>query len=99
MELPILPHTNNTHHTTTVLFTWKVNDRLKNYLLKNLEGISEVKLIFPEPKDEILLKIAPEADIIVGWRVKDEIKLAAKKMKLFINPGVGINITLSFSGS
>ena len=90
MELPFLSH------TTVVLFTWEVNDRLKNYLLKNLEGISELKLIFPEPKDEILLKIAPEADIIVGWRVKDEIKLAAKKMKLFINPGVGIKHHIEF---
>jgi len=91
-----MSHKNVSHHATTVLFTWEVNDRLKDYLLNNLEGIPELKLIFPEPKDEILLKIAPEADVLVGWRVKDEIKLAAKKMKLFINPGVGIKHHIEF---
>ncbi len=64
---------------TTVLFTWKVNKRLKNYLMTHLNDEPHLNLIFPEPQDEILLDSAPKADILVGWRVKDEIKLAAKK--------------------
>lgn len=86
----------SSHLETTVLFTWKVNDRLKTYLLKHLEGIPRLNLLFPEPDDEILLNLAPEADIIVGWRVKDEIKLAARRMSLFINPGVGIRHHIDF---
>ncbi|MHA2039923.1 MAG: hypothetical protein ACW98X_26200, partial [Promethearchaeota archaeon] len=64
---------------TTVLFTWKLNERLKKYLMTHLNDVPHLNLIFPEPQDEILLEHAPKADILVGWRVKDEIKLAAKK--------------------
>ncbi len=84
------------HKDTTVLFTWEVNNRLKTYLLKHLEGVPKLNLLFPEPNDEILLNLAPEADIIIGWRVNDEIKLAAKRMRLFINPGVGIRHHIDF---
>lgn len=80
----------------TVLFTWKVNKRLKNYLITHLNDEPHLNLIFPDPQDDILLDYAPKADILVGWRVKDEIKLAATKMKLFINPGVGIRHHINF---
>ncbi|PWI47799.1 hypothetical protein CEE45_09820 [Candidatus Heimdallarchaeota archaeon B3_Heim] len=82
---------------TNVLFTWEVNDRLKSYLKENLSVLPEVNLLFPSPiSDEKLLTLAPKADIIIGWRVKDEIKLAATKMKLFINPGTGIKHHIDF---
>ncbi|MHA2306795.1 MAG: NAD(P)-dependent oxidoreductase, partial [Candidatus Hodarchaeales archaeon] len=81
---------------TTVLFTWKVNERLKKYIMTHLNDVPHLNLIFPKPQVEILLEHAPKADILVGWRVKDEIKLAAKKMKLYINPGVGIRHHIEF---
>jgi phosphoglycerate dehydrogenase-like enzyme len=82
---------------TIVLFTWEVIDRLKDYLITNLDDLPNLKLIFLDPvSDENLLQLAPTADIVVGWRVKDEIKLAATKMKLFINPGAGIRHHLEF---
>ncbi len=82
---------------TTVLFTWEVNERLKSYLQENLVGLQGLNLLFPSPlSDEELLRLAPTADIVIGWRVKDEIKLAAEKMKLFINPGTGIKHHIDF---
>jgi D-3-phosphoglycerate dehydrogenase len=87
----------NLTKTTTVLFTWEVNDQLKSYLKENLSLIPNINLLFPSPpSDEELLQLAPDADILIGWRVKDEIKLAAKRMKLFINPGTGIKHHIDF---
>ncbi|MHA2055326.1 MAG: NAD(P)-dependent oxidoreductase [Candidatus Hodarchaeales archaeon] len=87
----------NSTKITNVLFTWAVNDRLKSYLKENLSQVHGVNLLFPSPpSDEELLGLAPNADVLVGWRVKDEIKLAAKKMKLFINPGTGIKHHIEF---
>ena len=85
------------YHETVVLFTWEVNDRLKNYLITHLEDTPMLTLLFPEKiSDEVLLKLAPRADIMVGWRVPDEVKLAATKMQLYINPGVGIKHHIEF---
>jgi phosphoglycerate dehydrogenase-like enzyme len=85
----------STNHST-VLFTWAVNKELKNYLISHLE-ISDLNLIFPDDiSKENLLSYAPRADIIVGWRVDDEIKLKAKKMRLYINPGAGIKHHIEF---
>ena len=85
------------HHDTVVLFTWDVNDRLKNYLATHLKDMPSLTLLFPEEiSDEVLLKLAPRADIMVGWRVSDEVKLAATKMQLYINPGVGIKHHIDF---
>ena len=85
------------HYNTVVLFTWEVNDRLKNYLTTQLEETPKLTLLFPEKiSDEILLEYAPKADIMVGWRVPDEVKLAATKMQLYINPGVGIKHHIEF---
>lgn len=85
------------HHDTVVLFTWEVNDRLKKYLKDHLNEIPQLTLLFPEEiSDEVLLKLAPRADIMVGWRVPDDVKLAATKMQLYINPGVGIKHHIAF---
>ena len=79
------------------MFTWDVNERLKSYIAENLSQFPGVNLIFPSPlSEEELLGLAPTADILIGWRVKDEIKLAATKMKLFINPGTGIKHHIDF---
>lgn len=91
------PISDLSNQETVVLFTWEVNDRLKNYLKTHLDHFLNLKLIFPDPvSDEILLQLAPNVDIVVGWRVKDEIKLAATKMKLYINPGAGIRHHIEF---
>jgi len=85
------------HLDSVVLFTWEVNDRLKTYLKQQLDNIPKLELLFPEEvSEEALLKLAPKADIMVGWRVPDQVKLAATKMQLYINPGVGIKHHIEF---
>ncbi|MHA2246197.1 MAG: NAD(P)-dependent oxidoreductase [Candidatus Hodarchaeales archaeon] len=85
------------YQDTVVLFTWDVNDRLKSYLQEHLDHAPKLDLIFPEEvSEENLLELAPRANIMVGWRVPDQIKLAAKKMQLYINPGVGIKHHIEF---
>ncbi|MHA2296216.1 MAG: NAD(P)-dependent oxidoreductase [Candidatus Hodarchaeales archaeon] len=75
---------------TTVLFTWNVRDGLKKYLTENLLDLS-VKLIFPlSASEEEFTCHAPIADIIVGWRPTKMLLISAKKLKLFINPGAGV---------
>ena len=77
--------------STTALFFWNVPNRLREYLKNGLENYPEVTLLFPEDiSQENLIKIAPEADIIIGWRPTKEFLDAATKLKLFINPGVGV---------
>ncbi|MFW9779856.1 MAG: NAD(P)-dependent oxidoreductase [Candidatus Heimdallarchaeota archaeon] len=83
---------------TTVLFTRGLSTRLIEHLKTCLHHTQGLNLIFLEDpiKTEDLLEFAPQTDIMVGWRVPDEVKLAATKMKLFINPGAGIKHHITF---
>ena len=75
---------------TTVLFIWKVREVLQEYLKNGLKDL-KVTLIFPEKADEeFFLKNASKADVIVGWRPTEELLSKARKLKLFINPGAGV---------
>ncbi|NHJ85734.1 MAG: hypothetical protein FK734_09750 [Asgard group archaeon] len=79
----------------SVLFIWEVREELKNYLQEGLAKYSNVKLIFPENTDNAtILKYAPEADIIIGWRPTEELLNIAKKLRLFINPGAGVQLLI-----
>ncbi|MCF7793781.1 MAG: hypothetical protein K9N09_08460 [Candidatus Cloacimonetes bacterium] len=76
---------------TKVLFIWRVNDRLKQYLQDGLSKIADLKLIFPtEFTNENYQELAKDVDIIVGWRPAKELLESAKNLKLYINPGAGI---------
>lgn len=76
---------------TTVLFIWKVRPELMEYLRDGLKGYPNVELLFPEdPAEDFLLKEAHKADIVVGWRPTQEFLNAAVNMRLFINPGAGV---------
>jgi phosphoglycerate dehydrogenase-like enzyme len=73
------------------LFIWNVRDELREYLAKGLQEFNNVHLIFPEDtKEEGLLSLAPSADIVIGWRPTREFLNKAERMRLFINPGVGV---------
>ncbi len=72
------------------LFLWKVNTVLKDHISKELKK-NNVKLIFPKEKDEdLFLKLAPAIDIVIGWQPSSAFIKKAKKLKLIINPGAGI---------
>lgn len=76
---------------TVVLFIWDVNKNLRNHLNSGLGQSMNVQLIFPaDTSQENLVKLAPKADIIVGWRPTKELLLASSKLRLFINPGAGV---------
>ncbi|NHJ32203.1 MAG: hypothetical protein FK732_05025 [Asgard group archaeon] len=85
--------------SVTVLCIFDVREELREYLLKGLKPFPQVKMIFPENTEpDTFMKYAPEADIIVGWRPTEELLLKAEKLKLFINPGVGVqHLTELFS--
>jgi len=73
-----------------VLFLWKVREELQDYIGEKLED-SSISLVFPSEADpDTLLTLAHKADIIVGWRPNKELLDASKKLKLFINPGAGV---------
>ncbi len=85
----------NPKNLTTVLFLWKVNPRLKQFLKKGLEG-QAVKLIFPrKTEEENLLKHASKADVMVGWRPTSKLLDQALNLTLFINPGAGVQHLLT----
>ncbi len=76
---------------TTVLCIWQPTDQLRAYLEAGLSDYPQVKLIIPpDLEQETLLKLAPDADVIMGWRPSKELLETAKKARLFINPGAGV---------
>lgn len=75
---------------TTVLFLWVVPQRLREYLTERLDP-DRVRLVFPESAEaDYLLRLADVADVMVGWNPTHELLTAAPRLKLFINPGAGV---------
>ena len=80
-----------TTESTKVLFIWDVPIELRHYLDIGLKEIENLELIYPKKaNEEEYLRHALTADIIVGWRPSEELLESAKKLKLFINPGAGV---------
>ena len=74
-----------------VLFLWDVPNRLQEYLNDHLSQVANLRLIFPEENSqEEFLKWAPTADVIIGWRPTKKLLEHAQKLKLYINPGAGV---------
>lgn len=79
-----------------VLFIWKVDERLKNYLQTGLYGLNNLELIFPEDLEEKkLFELCTDVHIMVGWSPSRQLLKKAKKLQLFINPGAGIQHLVS----
>ncbi|MCG3226561.1 MAG: hypothetical protein H7645_06560 [Candidatus Heimdallarchaeota archaeon] len=76
-----------------VLCIWQPNKRLHNYLLEGLNDYPQVNLIIPsDTSHETFLKLAKEhnPEIIMGWRPTKELLETAGNLRLFINPGAGV---------
>lgn len=83
------------YRETNVLFLREVNQRLREYLTSGLTDLP-VNLIFPEDvSEEKLLELAPQANIMVGWRPTKKLLDAAENLSLFINPGAGVQHLIS----
>ncbi|MFO7797467.1 MAG: NAD(P)-dependent oxidoreductase [Promethearchaeati archaeon] len=82
----------NPNFEINVLFLSKLPKEVESYISNNLKRFKRLNLIFPDNfTEEEILKISKEADIIVGWRPSMELLENAKRLKLFIVPGTGVN--------
>ncbi len=76
---------------TNVLFIWNVRDELQEYMVEGLSNLEHVNLIFlDDVSEENLLKHAPDVQILVGWKPSRNLLDNATEIRLFINPGVGV---------
>ena len=76
-----------------VLFLWNIRKELKDYLTTNLKDIPDLELNFTDNVEEDFTPDSPhiqDAEIIIGWQPSLELLQSANKLKLFINPGVGV---------
>jgi len=75
---------------TNVLFVIDTPPELRKHLEQQLADTAQIQLLFARKHDDALyIKMAPEADVIVGWRVSPEVLAAADKLKLYVFGGVG----------
>ncbi len=85
-----------TSRNTNALCIWDVPQRLQDYLVKGLDGVEGVNLIFPSPaEEEEYLQHAESANIIIGWQPTDALLEKATNLNLFINPGAGVHHLIS----
>ncbi len=76
---------------TNVLFIWKPREELETYLRRGLEEVDSLNLIFPEEEtEEEYMKHSQDADVVVVWRPTKAFLDSADNLRLFINPGVGV---------
>jgi len=81
----------NSDKGITVYFISNVSEQIQNYLIEKLKSLDNVELIFRKDKSKKSLnKLVPKADILIGWRPSKKILLKATNLKLFINPGAGV---------
>ena len=74
-----------------VLFLWSPPAALRARLA---EGVGEAAtLVFPEGRDAVaatLSEWSPRAEVMVGWRPPQHELVKADRLRLFINPGAGV---------
>ncbi|MGM0687052.1 MAG: NAD(P)-dependent oxidoreductase, partial [Promethearchaeati archaeon] len=76
---------------TNVLFIWDVREELRDYITEGLADMKGINLIFPgSSNEEDYMEYAPDVDIIVGWRPSENLLERAQKLRLYINPGSGV---------
>jgi phosphoglycerate dehydrogenase-like enzyme len=69
-----------------------VAEDVQSYLRENLKNHPNLELLFPnDTTEDSLAKIVPNADVLIGWRPSETLLDMATKLKVFINPGAGVN--------
>ncbi len=72
-----------------VLTLWDVPAKLRKYLQDQLSECAE--LIFPDDFSENnLCRLVGDVDVIIGWRPTISLLKSAQNLKLYINPGAGV---------
>lgn len=71
-----------------VAFQWVVDPEIRIYLQQQLPDLT---LAFPASKeDAAVVKVQKDAEVIVGFKLKPELMATANQLRLFINPGAGV---------
>ena len=79
-----------------VLFIWTPRPNLKKYIEDRLSDQKNINLIMPDKTDrETLMSLAPQVQVMVGWKPFPQLLDKAKQLKLFINPGAGVQHLIS----
>lgn len=75
-----------------ILFIFDVPLTLREHLRSQLADCQNLNLLFMEEgDDDFLAQHGPTADVMVGWRPEVELLENAAKLKLFVNPGAGMD--------
>ena len=81
-----------------VLFIWDLPRAVRKPLVEQFSNIPQVNFLFAKDyskNSQELRKLIPEADVIVGWRPSTDLFEIAQKVKLYINPGTGVQRIIS----
>lgn len=84
--------TANNSTKTNILFLWDVPEQLERYLREGWSDIADhlnLTILHPYSREEALIH-APTTDVMVGWRPDPELLRKAHNLRLFINPGAGV---------
>ncbi len=82
---------NNSDKCITIWFISNIPGQAKDYLIEKLKPLKNVQIIFQkESSEKSLFKDVETADILIGWRPSKKILTKATNLKLFINPGAGV---------
>jgi phosphoglycerate dehydrogenase-like enzyme len=83
----------NNKQEINILCIWQPNERLENYLREGFQDYPQVNLIIPpDTTHETFLELSRKhnPEIIMGWRPTKELLESSKNLRLFINPGAGV---------
>ena len=81
-----------------MLFIWDLPQAVRKPLVEQFSNIPQVNFLFAKDyskNSQELKKLMPEADVIVGWRPSVDLFEIAEKVKLYINPGTGVQRIVS----
>ena len=74
-----------------IVFLWDVPERLREYIKEGLKDTEDIELVFPSTiSNDVLFNLSSDAEILLGWRPPEDLLENAKELKLFINPGTGV---------
>ncbi len=81
-----------------VLFIWDLPQVVRKPLVEQFNNIPQVNFLFAKDyskNSQELRNLMPKADVIVGWRPSIDLFHIAQKVKLYINPGTGVQRIIS----
>lgn len=79
------------HSSNVLVAIPEIPDALRSYLHAQLAGYPQLQLHFAASSNPAeLLPLTADAEVIVGWRVPQEVLDTASKLRLWVFPGAGV---------